>query len=113
MFHNFGGEVFYFAILFLVTSRTPFKKTKVKYIVLHKGVTFEKGSLNGTNGKLTITVKNLTAARSLKAKGKSGAKNLTVKITEKNYNKLSKKDQKKFNKAVKMLGATLNKVKKC
>ena len=91
-------------------KKNAFKGTNIKYIILHKGVTFEKDSLNGTKSKVYITIKNLTAAKGLKAKGKCGGKNVVVKIKKKVYKKLSPKQRKSFNKTVKKLGATVKKI---
>lgn len=89
-----------------VVKKNAFKDTKVKYIICHKGVTFEDDSLKNAD-KVTITLKNKTALKGFKAKGKANAKKLTVKTKKSLYKKLTKKQQKNLKKQIKKLGGTL------
>ena len=89
-----------------VVKKNAFKDSKVKYIICHSGVTFEDDSLKNAE-KVTITLKNKTALKGFKAKGKANAKKLIVKTKKSLYRKLTKKQQKKLKKQIKKLGGTL------
>jgi hypothetical protein len=89
-----------------VVKKNAFKDTKVKYIICHKGVTFEDDSLKNA-GKVTITLKNKTALKGFKAKGKANAKKLTVKTKKRLYKKLTKKQKNSLKKQIKKIGGKL------
>ena len=87
-------------------KKNAFKDSNVKYIILHNKATFEEDSLKGAE-KVCITLKNKTALKGLKAKGKANAKKLIVKTKKSLYRKLTKKQQKNLKKQIKKLGGSL------